>query len=515
MNICNGDIMAEFINGIGTEVSFDGNAWKVDANSGAVIIEDISTYIGDVINAGTTIQDVFVTLFTSILPKIPIINQSSMFKTNNDGIDPEYPEVSGLRSNAIYIRFVFERQQPMYISCWLLQSEIERIDTLTSSKASQSEVDSLKILIEQKASLLQLALLQEEINNKIDKSQLTDIQSLIDKKANADDLSKLESKMYDKADKKDVDVIKNDVAVIKESLGDVVDEDIVTDIINDITELQTSINDKADRSEITSLTNEISLKASQEDFDLLSEKVDSIQETNVDHIINEIDNINNKIEELDNRTSTNTESIKKKADLTYVESVDDELKKLTTKLDVVVETKADKTELASKANYTDLLAIQSLVISTNDSLKNLKKVVDNKADKIYVDNRETDIRNDLQHEIDELSVSHKNDYNSTKSQLSDIEKIIGVTDPSIKNSYRKNSVINRLEEAYEMASKDWIQILTPEQYKRIPASRIDPAKIYMCVKYNKPYAMYIGSVLIAERGASSATGFAYTFPLTF
>ena len=65
------------------------------------------------------------------------------------------------------------------------------------------------------------------------------------------------------------------------------------------------------------------------------------------------------------------------------------------------------------------------------------------------------------------------------------------------------------------ANKDWIQVLTPEQYKRLPTSRIDPAKLYMCIKYGKPYALYIGTVLIAERNVEESTGFAYTFPLTF
>ena len=37
----------------------------------------------------------------------------------------------------------------------------------------------------------------------------------------------------------------------------------------------------------------------------------------------------------------------------------------------------------------------------------------------------------------------------------------------------------------------------------------------MCIKYGKPYALYIGTILIAERNVEESTGFAYTFPLTF
>lgn len=516
MNICNGNIMAEFINGIGTEVSYDGSAWRVDANSGAIIIEDITPHIGDTISKGTTIQEVFNKLFTSILPRIPIISHSTMFKTNDNGKDPEYTEIEGLRPNAIYIRFIFEGSgQPMYISCWLLQSEIERLDTIVASKSSQAELDSLKVIVEQKASLLQLALLQEEIDNKIDKSQLVEIQTLIDKKANKDDLSKLESTLYDKADKKDVIILQNDVDELKETLGDFVGEDIITDIANDIDSLYAGLETKANKEDINNISVELSKKASQESLDALEEKVDAIKETNIDEVLSDINELNKTISGLENKVTTNTESIKKKADLTYVETVDNELKKLTTKLDVVVETKADKTELASKANYTDLVAIQNLVIGTNETVKGLKISVNNKADKTYVDRQDQDVRNDMQHKINELQLVHKNDINSSKSQISDIEKIIGIDDPSVKNAYRKTSITDKLEETYDMASKEWIQILTPEQYKRIPASRIDPAKLYMCVKYNKPYALYIGSVLIAERSSSTVTGFAYPFPLTF
>lgn len=76
----------------------------------------------------------------------------------------------------------------------------------------------------------------------------------------------------------------------------------------------------------------------------------------------------------------------------------------------------------------------------------------------------------------------------------------------------KNGSIRDIQKTLE---KKWITVLSPEEYRRIPSSNIKQDQLYMCIKYGKPYALYIGSVLIAQRNSTKESGFIYTFPLSF
>ena len=77
------------INGKGISSTYNDGSWKIDANSGAVIIEDIIPHVGDAIAKGESIQVVFNKLFNNILPRIPIIDYANMFKTDENGIDSD------------------------------------------------------------------------------------------------------------------------------------------------------------------------------------------------------------------------------------------------------------------------------------------------------------------------------------------------------------------------------------------------------------------------------------------
>jgi hypothetical protein len=69
--------------------------------------------------------------------------------------------------------------------------------------------------------------------------------------------------------------------------------------------------------------------------------------------------------------------------------------------------------------------------------------------------------------------------------------------------------------------------MTPEEYNRmsdnptyangkINPNGKQPNVIYFLVKYNKPYAIYIGKILIAKAEEKiGSQGFAYTFPIVF
>lgn len=498
MNLCNGNMDNLIINGKGINATNNDGSWIIDANSGAIIIEDIIPHIGDSISKGETIQTVFNQLFNNILPRIPIVEYSTMFKTDENGIDNVYPDVTGLNANSIYIRLEFANSDsPLYISCWLLQSDIERLKDIIDTKASKSEYDVLKEEVETKVSNIQMDYLIEQINLKADKTSLDRLQSAIDKKANNDKVSSLESIIYNKADKTSLNTLEDTVANLSKSLTDYASNDDLQEVVNNINTLNDSINNKANNDDIDNLDNKINEKANKSDIDDINKRFDKLENINIDDLIAKLNTISLNVNKLSKDIESNKTDIRRKADLSYVEKIDTELKRATTKLDTIVETKADKSDLSSKANKTDLEALAGTTTIINNNIIQLRKNIDSKAS---IDNLDKKI-NEVKHSISDLSVVEKNDIRSVNSKISNIEKNIKTIETNI--------------DSVEESIKDWIQVLTPEQYKRIPTSRIDPAKLYMCIKFGKPYALYIGSVLIAERNVETATGFAYTFPLTF
>lgn len=486
------------INGKGTTVTNNDGSWKIDANSGAVIIEDIIPHIGDSIAKGETIQTVFNQLFSDILPRIPMIDYATMFKTDEDGRDTEYPDVTDLNRNSIYIRITFVNSDtPLYISCWLLQSDIESLKELVNSKASKTEYDLLREEIESKVSAMQIEYLQEQINLKADKTALDRLQLVVDKKANNDYVANLESTIYNKADKTSLNNIEDRINALNKSLINYVTVESLKDITGDVTDVNTKLSKKADKTELDELSKTVQLKADVSQIDEINKKFESIDSVDIEGVNTKLNSLTLSVDKLSKKMDSNSSDLKKKADLSYVERIDTDLKRATTKLDIIVETKADKTELLAKANKSDLEALSNTNTIINNNILQLKKLIDTKANKSDLEARV----NELQHAISDLYAIEKNDIRLVNSKIINIEKNITRIDENI-------STISK-------ANKDWIQVLTPEQYKRLPTSRIDPAKLYMCIKYGKPYALYIGTVLIAERNVEESTGFAYTFPLTF
>lgn len=486
------------INGKGTTVTNNDGSWKIDANSGAVIIEDIIPHIGDSIAKGETIQTVFNQLFSDILPRIPMIDYATMFKTDEDGRDTEYPDVTDLNRNSIYIRITFVNSDtPLYISCWLLQSDIESLKELVNSKASKTEYDLLREEIESKVSAMQIEYLQEQINLKADKTALDRLQTVVDKKANNDYVANLESTIYNKADKTSLNNIEDRINALNKSLINYVTVESLKDITGDVTDVNTKLSKKADKTELDELSKTVQLKADVSQIDEINKKFESIDSVDIEGVSTKLNSLTLSVDKLSKKMDSNSSDLKKKADLSYVERIDTDLKRATTKLDIIVETKADKTELFAKANKSDLEALSNTNTIINNNILQLKKSIDTKASKSDLEARV----NELQHTISDLYAIEKNDIRLVNSKIINIEKNITRIDENV-------STISK-------ANKDWIQVLTPEQYKRLPTSRIDPAKLYMCIKYGKPYALYIGTVLIAERNVEESTGFAYTFPLTF
>lgn len=486
------------INGKGTIVTNNDGSWKIDANSGAVIIEDIIPHIGNSIAKGESIQTVFNQLFSDILPRIPMIDYATMFKTDENGVDAEYPNVTDLNENSIYIRITFiNSDNPLYISCWLLQSDIESLKELVNSKASKTEYDLLREEIESKVSTMQIEYLQEQINLKADKTSLDKLQTIVDKKANSDYVAGLETAIYNKADKTALTDIDNRINAINKSLINYVTLESLNDITGNVADVNSKLSRKVDNDAFEQLSKTVELKADSSQIDEINKRLEDIDGVDIEGVSTKLNSLTLSVDKLGKKLDTNSSDLRKKADLSYVERIDTDLKKATTKLDIIVETKADKTDLFGKANKSDLEALSNTTTIINNNISQLRKAIDNKVSRSDLDAR----INELQHTISDLYTVEKNDIKLVNSKIINIER----------NITRIDDVVSTIKDS----NKDWIQVLTPEQYKRLPTSRIDPAKLYMCIKYGKPYALYIGTILIAERNVEESTGFAYTFPLTF
>ena len=73
MNICSGKNMEKdlLINGTGINTQYINGQWRIDANTGAVIIEDIVLPSGEtVVYEGSTVQDVLNNLYKFYYSKI-------------------------------------------------------------------------------------------------------------------------------------------------------------------------------------------------------------------------------------------------------------------------------------------------------------------------------------------------------------------------------------------------------------------------------------------------------------
>ena len=483
------------INGTGINTQYIDGQWRIDANTGAVIIEDIVLPSGEtVVYEGSTVQDVLNNLYKEVLPKIPIIDNATMFKTP-DGVDPEFTDVTDLRPGGVYIRFTFKNvDDPLYVSCWLLQSEIERLDALVENGISRDEFFELQMLVEEKASAEQLRLLREAVDNKVDNSQLSVIQTQIETKANADKVASLESLIANKADKLNITNLQNQLDVLSTKIEQLSDCELVQDIKNDIQAIEDTIDTLASQEDLSTLQSQLETKASKDDVQSLSDKFDSIGVVNIDDLSKQVAALDKKTNNISLNVTGLDTSVKKKADLTYVEQIDNDIKKKLTAIEKDLANKASGDRLEETIDD-----VNASIVTMNNMVKTLEnKMVTKYATIEYVD----DQVDKVMHRVNENFTTYRNEVANINKRLTQLEK----SDVDFKASIR---------DIKKSAERQWIEVLTPEQYKRLPSSAIEPNKIYMCIKYNKPYAMYVGSVLIAQRDSKSSTGFAYTFPLTF
>ena len=491
----------------------------------------------------------------------------SVFFANADGFDPEYPENGDLLANGMYIRLEGSDGSVAYISAYEIDKSLEIIDQMTKGKANQADVDAIIETLNDKVSKTDIELFQSELDSKASQESLNNLSAIVSNKASVDDVIELEETVSSKADRSVVDTL-------SEQMLDKVDKDVVNS-------LSESVLEKADKTTVDSLKKDV--KNLQEILETLSD-VSSIEaiRSQITYLNNEINKkltadalspITSKLNELsgidasyNTRLETVETNLNKKASNTYVQGQVAEIHSVLTNMATTVDTKASKTEVATKAAKDDVDKLTKKVTDLNSTVttrlgsldNNYQELVDNlgnKADRTVVDSslneinskligkaEKTDVNksiSDLNTRLYNVESKKDNNYTELSSSLYDLEcnvnNALAEVNASLSNQSKQistqASTIRSLQNTdiahEEKLRNEWVRVMTPEAYKKLapvgdtfsdgtPNPYAKQANtIYMLVRYNKPIAVYIGEVLIAQAEQKGSVGFAYTFPIIF
>ena len=228
-----------------------------------------------------------------------------------------------------------------------------------------------------------------------------------------------------------------------------------------------------------------------------------------------------------------------------------------------IETKADKIDIAGKANKTDVdtlttsveelnTTVDTLSQDVNTRFEELTTTVDAGASKAYVDSKYDDLTSQLDNVANKNVVgdainrltnrfeTHEQAQATINSDLYDSIDDIQHEFANISSEFRGSinaqsrqitahtDEISKLKESSQdykdQLKQTWVRVLTSNEYKRLstPPEGVPynprykyPNTVYLVVDFNKPKAIYIGDILVAQAEAKGSVGFAYTFPIVF
>lgn len=488
----------------------------------------------------------------------------NVFFASEQGTDPEYPGNNELQPNGLYIRLEGSDGSMAYISAYELNESIKQIDEMTKIKANQSDLDALSQALENKVSTAEFELIEADIEAKASKTELENVISTLNAKADSAALESLIETVNSKANSEEVSTLtallenkasQTAVDELVTAVSNKANSSEITSILSDIKALQDAVALITDASSITALTNQINY--------LNTELAKKLTIDDLTSINTNITNLNNSNTEFDDRLSNVEVNLNKKANTAFVQTQLSDMNTTLTNVVKKVETKADKSDIANKANKSDMDSIikkvNTLVTTVNaldtevDSNYNtLTASVNKKADKKNVDDSLREYNNVLTQKADKTTVndtinrinarlaSIENNYdNISNSVAGDIEELECELNNLISelkttvNSQSKilnqqDTKITKLQEStgsYSEALKQtWVRVLSSKEYKNLrPAPEGAsynnryryPNTVYMVVDFNKPKAIYIGDIQIAQAEQKGSVGFAYTFPIVF
>lgn len=551
-------------------------SWDILGSNGITVEKNDSTYtitgdagitllnaIGD-IPAGTTVQDALETISENIANSTAGIISGSVIRTNADGIDEEYPDVSDLLENSFYIRLLLTDNTVKYLSAYEIDKALAVIAGMSDNKASADDVAALQIALEGKASAAQLALFESDIINKADKETVSDLSAVVDNKADKETVDDLSAVVDSKADKETVSDLSTavDSKADKEAVDDLsavvdnkADKQSVDQMKADVIALQEALGSLSDNTTITAIQNQINYLNDEINRRLTIDDLNGF-DTDIADISNKTNSNTRRLTDLENNVSN-------KASVAYVQRHVSELNNAITGLASKFSSKADKTDLAGKASQDDInllvKRINALSTSTAEDLAELDACcravqieLNKKASNTKLDNFITDINTslatkadkvtvtssinqlsekidaiDLDTPLDNMTTNLHNLETSFNNTLSTMQAVINTHDRKIMQYDSQLSKMQETDSKLEIAaSNEWVRVMTPEEYNRLannpnysdgtknPYAK-QPNVIYMLVRYNKPIAVYIGTVLIAEAKQDGSVGFAYEFPIIF
>ena len=482
----------------------------------------------------------------------------TVFFANELGQDPEF-EGAELLPNGMYIRLEGSDGSVAYVSAHEIDKAIGIIGQMSMSKANQSDVDAIIEMLDEKVSKTEIELLKTDIANKVDDDDFNDLSGKVATKAEKSEVENLSGKVATKAEKSEVISLQSSIDS-KASLDEfnLLSENVnsksaeIVRIKNDIAALQNAMNSVVDSNSIAALQNQINY--------LNSELNKKLEIDDLSGLKSSVSTLNEYDAELTERISNVETNINKKASTTYVQGQVNELNKAITGISARVDSKADKEIVAKKASKSDLDALTSKVTSLSNEFNDTKNEFENLNNNIYSTITDKVSSEKLDIEINKLETAlegkvEKTEYNSSLNRLSnsietaetellnkynslasDLDELKCETDNSVlelnsnltyqhKQIELQNEQIKSLKNTdrnlEEQLKMQWVRVMTPEEYNSLaPINSSNPfAKkpnvIYMLVRYNKPIAIYIGDVLIAEAEKTGSTGFVYTFPIVF
>jgi hypothetical protein len=551
----------EILGGPGISVENVDGSYTISSDSSGVLTDGI-----DGLDDATTIQDAL-TVLAERVATADGIRSGAVIKATEDGTDPEYPEYGDLLENGLYIRLESESGKIVHISAFEIDKAVGIIAEMVAGKADIGDVDTVREELAGKASSTELELIKGDINLKADKdrvdtlaesiktkadsSVINDIITSIEGKANTSSVTALSTAVQNKAEKVDFDLLYDDVQTKATKTS-------VENIKNDIKVLQDSLG---------SLSNSSTIKYIQQQIDTLKNQVQNcLTNGDTNQLVSDVESLSQSVSELNTHLESVESSVQSKASTKYVQGQVNELNKAITSLASRFGSKADKSALANKASQADLdhtvKRLSELTLKTekdfeelNDCCDEIKSTLLNKASKTYVDSRLSDIETDLGSKASQLSVNETVGRLNNKitdlqtntesavtalgtelydidchmtNELIELKSLVDIIENNVTENTNQITELVENDIKYEQEKMEWVRVMTPEAYNSMPPvgsqfsdGTYDPyAKqpniIYMLVRYNKPVAVYIGDVLIAEANKDTGSvGFAYNFPIIF
>lgn len=487
-----------------------------------------------------------------------------VFFATDAGADPENLSNDGLLANGMYIRLNGSDGSVAYISAFELDKALGIIGDMSMTKAAQADLDAVEQELNDKASKTELALLQGDVDAKASKADVDDLIELFDGKADQTAIDEIVAALNEKASQEYAESIMAEIET-KAAAADVenltvtvaskADQTVVAQLLTDVQTLQETVQTLTNTESIAAINAQIAY--------LNSEIVKRLTIDDLTGINTNITALQTANETISARMDAAEVNLNKKATTVYVQGQVNELNTAITALAGQVENKANKTDIANKANKTDLdgvtakantlvTKVADLEVIVDDNYKEVVAGLNTKAVKADVDSAIETINADLVNKADKSSLnaeistlnskiqnlqeSHSGRINTVSGNVEELEcelnnslsEIMATINSQGKTITTQGNELTKLKSSSdtynEQLKQTWVRVLSSNEYRKLtnPPEGVPynsrykyPNTVYLVVDFNKPKAIYIGDILVAQAEQKGSIGFAYTFPIIF